>query len=102
LRQLGHDVAWVKEDSPGARDGDILARAEAEGRLLLTYDKGFGALACAARLPANCGIVLFRLSGSSPDADNRRAIAALVSRNDWAGQLAIVEDDRIRTRPIPP
>jgi predicted nuclease of predicted toxin-antitoxin system len=101
LRRLGHDVAWIKEDSPGASDPDVLARAQIEGRVVLTFDKGFGMLAHASRLPAACGIVLFRLTGRSPDIDNRRAIAALVSRDDWGGQFAIVEDDRIRTRPIP-
>ena|SRR5205814_10354154 len=47
------------------------------------------------------GVVLFRLHGSGPDADNARAIAALTSRDDWAEHFAVVTDDRVRLRPLP-
>lgn len=58
LRRAGHDVAWVRTDAPGSTDSQVLARAVAEGRLLLTFDKDFGDLAFHAGLPAGCGIVL--------------------------------------------
>lgn len=45
LRASGHDVAWLREDSPGADDEQALQRAQAEDRILLTFDKDFGALA---------------------------------------------------------
>jgi len=64
-------------------------------------DKDFGELAFAKRLPAECGIVLVRTTGSSPEVDNLRAVSALESRADWSGHFAIIEDDRIRTRPVP-
>jgi predicted nuclease of predicted toxin-antitoxin system len=78
-----------------------LARAQAEGRLLVTFDKDFGELAWRLKLPADCGVVLFRLTGASPAEDNARALAALTSRSDWAGHFAIVQDDRIRLRVLP-
>ena len=40
LRRRGHDVAWVRTDSPGVSDADVLARSVQEGRLLITFDKG--------------------------------------------------------------
>jgi predicted nuclease of predicted toxin-antitoxin system len=52
LRSRGHDVAWIRTDAPGSGDRDVLARAEAEGRLLITFDKDFGELAFRLRLPA--------------------------------------------------
>lgn len=45
LRAVGHDVAWVRVDAPGSSDADVLARAVRELRILLTFDKDFGALA---------------------------------------------------------
>ena len=39
LRAAGHDVAWVRTDAPASTDREVLARAEAEGRLLLTSDR---------------------------------------------------------------
>lgn len=101
LRQRGDDVTWVKEDQPGATDEEVLARAQAERRLLVTFDKDFGELACRVALPADCGVILFRLGGASPHEDNARVLAALTSRTDWAGHFAVVQDDRIRLRPLP-
>jgi predicted nuclease of predicted toxin-antitoxin system len=102
LRRRGHDVAWVAEDQRGASDDEVLTRAQRETRIVVTCDKDFGELAFVARLPAACGVVLLRLAGDSPAADNLRAVQALESRDDWAGHFAIVEDDRIRTRALPP
>jgi predicted nuclease of predicted toxin-antitoxin system len=42
LRAVGHDVVWVRTEAPGSPDDDVLARAQQEGRILLTFDKDFG------------------------------------------------------------
>jgi predicted nuclease of predicted toxin-antitoxin system len=101
LRRLGHDVASVKESMRGAEDREVLARAQAEGRLVVTFDKDFGELAYRFGLPASSGVILFRLSGSDPEIDNARALAALESGIDWVGSFAVVTNDRIRIRPLP-
>jgi len=74
LRHRGHDVLSAKESMRGAPDDVILARAQAEKRLLITQDKDFGELARVSGLPAACGVNLFRmpmpghsrLDGASP------------------------------------
>lgn len=38
LRVEGHDVLWIRESAPGSPDTDVLARAFAESRLLITFD----------------------------------------------------------------
>jgi predicted nuclease of predicted toxin-antitoxin system len=101
LRQRAHDVLSVKDGMRGAPDREILARAQAEGRIVVTCDRDFGELAFRFGLPAGCGVVLLRLSGSNPLTDNTRVLAALDSRTDWAGHFAVVTDDRIRMRPLP-
>ncbi len=101
LRQRGHDVLSVKESMRSGADDAILARAQAEDRTVVTHDKDFGELAFRSNLPASCGVVLFRLAGTDPDADNRRILEALESRTDWAGHFSVVTDDRIRMRPLP-
>jgi predicted nuclease of predicted toxin-antitoxin system len=70
LRRRGHDLLSVKESMRAAQDDEILARAQAEERIVITHDKDFGELAFRSKLPASCGVVLFRLSGSDPDTDN--------------------------------
>lgn len=102
LRQHGHDVVWIRTDSPGSSDGQVLARAGAESRVLVTFDKDFGELAFRTKLPASSGIVLFRISMASSAHIAHIAVMALESRTDWAGHFAVVEDTRIRMTPLPP
>ena len=101
LRQQGNDVLSVKESMRSERDEVILARAQTEQWIVVTHDKDFGELAFRSRLPASCGVILFRLAGSDPQSDNRRILEALGSRADWAGHFSVVTDDRIRMRRLP-
>jgi predicted nuclease of predicted toxin-antitoxin system len=101
LRSRGHDVAWVRTDAPGSSDRQVLDRAVAEDRLLITFDKDFGELAFRAGLPASCGVVLFRIRLTSPSQVAQRAAAALESRADWDGHFAVVLDDRVRMTLLP-
>ena len=101
LRSRGHDVLAVKESLRGATDTAILARAQQESRLVITQDKDFGELAFRYRLPAECGVVLFRLTRGDADDDRRRMLEVIESRADWAGQFAVATDDRVRIRPLP-
>jgi predicted nuclease of predicted toxin-antitoxin system len=66
LRARGHEVAWVRTDAPDSGDREVLARAAAEERLLITFDKDFGELAFRGGLPASSGIVLFRIRLAEP------------------------------------
>jgi predicted nuclease of predicted toxin-antitoxin system len=45
LRQRGHDVVWVRTEAPGSSDQEVLERAQAEDRIVATFDKDFGELA---------------------------------------------------------
>jgi predicted nuclease of predicted toxin-antitoxin system len=101
LRQQGHDVVWIHQAAPGTPDTDVLERAQRERRVVVTFDKDFGELAFRRGLAASVGVVLFRITLTSPDHAVRAAVAAFASRADWTGQFAVVEDDRIRLRALP-
>ena len=100
LRQRGHDVVWVHTEAPGSSDEQVLARAQAEDRILITFDKDFGELAFRAMLPASGGIILFRISAPSAAHVAQVAVAVLEGRTDWAGHFSVVEDSRIRMKPL--
>jgi len=101
LLDRGHDVSWIRRDAPGASDEQVLARSLNEGRILLTFDKDFGALVFQAGLSASAGVVLFRLTPRSPWYLAEMAVKALESRTDWEGHFAVVEDSRIRMTKLP-
>ncbi|MBI5102130.1 MAG: DUF5615 family PIN-like protein [Nitrospirae bacterium] len=100
LKKKKHDIVWVRTDCPGSNDEDILSRAIAEERILITFDKDFGELAFSQRLPAQCGIILFRIYGRTSAYTTEIISTAIESRNDWAGHFSVIEEDRIRMRPL--
>jgi predicted nuclease of predicted toxin-antitoxin system len=98
LRQSGHDVVWVRTAAPGRADEDILAWAEREHRVLLTFDQDFGELAWRSGLSASCGIVLFRLPMPSPNNVGALIASRLNERSDWQGHFSVIQPGRVRMR----
>jgi len=78
LRQEGHDVEWVRDVAPGIADPEVLRRAQADQRIVVTQDKDFGTLAFQARAGMPPGIVLVRVRGGL-DRRVARVVAALRS-----------------------
>jgi len=101
LRARGDDVVWVQTEMPGVDDRIILDAAVEENRIVLTFDKDFGELAFHYGLPASCGVVLFRIRLTAPEKVARRVVTALATRDDWTRRFSVVEEHRIRTRPLP-
>lgn len=100
LLARGHDVLWIRTDSPGVKDPQILARAQTEERVVLTFDKDFGELAFRHQLPAQSGIILCRLPGLPPSKLVRIVIQALASQSTWTGVFSVITEDRIRIIPL--
>lgn len=101
LRASNHDVLSVKESMSGSTDEEILQRAVAEQRVVVTFDKDFGELAFRARLPATCGVILFRFAQRGREADASRIAQVISSRTDWAGAFWIVTESQIKRRSLP-
>jgi predicted nuclease of predicted toxin-antitoxin system len=102
LRHLGHDVASVRTAAPGSsdEDEDVLRRAAAETRVLITADKDFGELAFRWGLPATSGVILLSIRGL-PETRATVLAAAIALREDWTGQFAVVESHRVRITALP-
>ena len=101
LQARGHDVRWVRTDAPGSTDAEVLDRAVAEDRIILTLDKDFGELAYRSQPAVPPGIILLRIAPLSPAYVTRLAVAALESRVDWVGHFAVIEPARVRLVPLP-
>jgi predicted nuclease of predicted toxin-antitoxin system len=100
LRELGHDVAYVAETAPAERDSEIIQRAQADGRLLLTEDKDFGDLVfrLGHQVP---GIVLLRIEPAMHDLKRRRFEAAVAHfGNGLTDRYTTIEPARFRSRPL--
>jgi predicted nuclease of predicted toxin-antitoxin system len=101
LRTAGHDVVYAAETAASADDREVITRAQAERRILLTEDKDFGDLVFrqAQSVP---GIVLLRIDPAS-HALKRLRLDAAITRfgDDLFGRYVTVEEARFRSRPLP-
>lgn len=93
-----HEVDWIRTSVPGASDADVLAKAQSEGRILLTFDKDFGDLARIRTLGGDCGVVLLRVIPRPGPVAAARLADLILSRDDWAGHFSVIEPGRIRMR----
>jgi predicted nuclease of predicted toxin-antitoxin system len=100
LRSNGYDVVWIRTLSPGISDPEVLKFAQAEDRVLLTFDKDFGELAFVTELPATSGIVLFRIESSSSIEMTEKIITAIELQDDWAGHFSMIDSNKIRMREL--
>jgi len=101
LRSAGHDVAAAAEEGQRTVDSELISRAHAEERILLTEDKDFGWLVFASGR-ASAGVILMRFPGGA-----RRTLvdAVLVLARERGSELvncfAVVEPGSVRIAPRP-
>jgi predicted nuclease of predicted toxin-antitoxin system len=99
LSQEGHDLLWVAEHAPGMQDREVMELARTQGRMLLTFDKDFGALALREGISAGNGILLVRGMSNDLSLLARQISQALALPIQWVGHFAVLEDDMIRVTP---
>lgn len=100
LRACGHDVLWIREKTPGISDMEVMGLGHREDRILITFDKDFGELVFCTKQPPACGVILFRIPMSSSAYIAKALVKIIESRDDWEGNFAVVEEDRIRIKPL--
>lgn len=93
-------MVWIREVDPGSSDESVLARAQTENRILITFDKDFGELVFHRGLSASSGIILFRIERPSAESLAERIVSILNSRSDWEGHYSVADEHTIRMRRI--
>lgn len=103
LRQQGHDVVHLREEGlQRLPDPEILEKARAEKRIVLTFDLDFADL-LALGVSDSPSVVIFRLRDETPASVNPRLIEVINARGKELerGALIVVEDSRYRMRRLP-
>ena len=104
LREAGHDAVHVRDYGlQTAEDEEIFEKAAREGRVLVSADTDFGTL-LALRQETNPSVVLFRrIHQRHPEAQVKLLLANFsnVAHALEKGCIVILEQTRIRIRPLP-
>jgi predicted nuclease of predicted toxin-antitoxin system len=103
LRNQAHDVVHLRDEGlQRLTDAEILVRAAAEQRIVLTFDLDFAELAFKGR-SAFPSIVIYRLTDQRPQHQIERLMAALIVAKQplESGAIVIVDDTRVRIRDLP-
>lgn len=98
LRAAGHDVVTVSDWSSDPGDPEIVRRAEAERRVLVTLDKDFGKLAMVHKMP-HFGII--RIAGGFRSDQHGLVLDQLLAEHGDlldAGAMIVVEGTKMRVR----
>jgi len=96
LREHEHDVFSVYEDARGMDDSDVVQKAFAENRILITNDKDFGERVYREHRPHR-GVVLLRLENERAAVKIgvlRQLLASYADR--LADQYVVVTETRVR------
>lgn len=103
LRRAGHDVAAIGELAPGIADEAVLAFARENGRVLITFDRDFGELVYHRGAPVPPGIIYLRVRPTSVTSAGE-AVERLLRPSSIIipGHFIVVDDDKVRQRPLPP
>lgn len=99
LRSAGHDTSWVREEFPQWEDLQLVEIAEAQARILLTFDKGFVQLATQRRRALrNSGIVVFRVHPAT--AEGLMAVLPILEivGDGWLGHASTLTPDGVATK----
>jgi predicted nuclease of predicted toxin-antitoxin system len=97
LAVLGHDAIWAGDWPQDPGDEEILSRANAEERILVTLDKDFGELAIVRGRP-HCGIIRLVNIPVRQFATVCHEILSRYSGDLASKSLITVTEDRIRIR----
>jgi predicted nuclease of predicted toxin-antitoxin system len=99
LRELGNDVAAIRETRPRMPDEEVLASAVESSAVLLTEDKDFGELVFVQQRDFS-GVVLLRLHGLTKDQKADVVVATVDTYGDrLVGAFTVVSSRQVRIRP---
>ncbi len=95
---MGYDSISIIESMKGASDEEIMQKAVAEDRVVITNDKYFGRLVAFYKLP---GMILLRLKDESIE-NKVKAVSLVVASHGEAipGNIIVVSEKKIRVQRI--
>lgn len=101
LRNAGHNVASIIEDTPGINDCAVLMQACKEKRIILTFDRDYGELIYRNKSVTPVGVIYFRFAPSIPEEPAKILLNILKAGEvPLLGKFTVIERGRIRQKTL--
>jgi predicted nuclease of predicted toxin-antitoxin system len=101
LRHQGYDVVAVIEIMPGAKDRQVMEKANRESRITLTFDRDYGELVFRFKLPLPAGVVYLRFIPVNPEEPANYILDLLENKNlVLEGKFTVGRRNRVRQQPL--
>ena len=101
LREAGHDVVSISEETPGITDSQVLSRAVSEQRIILTFDRDYGVMIYRLKLP-HSPVVFLRYDPLSPEEPAHHILRLLrIPELVLLNRFTVADRINIRQRPLP-
>lgn len=99
LRRNGYTVRSVQEEMPGLSDEQVIATAQAEQLIILTFDSDYGELIFKYGVTNPPSVVYFRDKGDHPEYVGHLLLDLIrKSSIDFSQSFTVVEEKNIRQR----
>ena len=100
LRDEGLNVLAISESCSGMKDSQVLELAVAEQRWLITFDRDYGELVFARRLPAPPAVILLRVESYRPAEPSDWLLRMFRDADEYLGKFVAFDGQTSRIRPL--
>jgi predicted nuclease of predicted toxin-antitoxin system len=100
LRESGFDVLAIAETFAGITDQEVLALAVREQRWLVTFDRDYGDLLFARRLPASPALILLWVASYRPAEPAAWIIELIRNNQEYLGKFIVFDGNTLRSQPL--
>lgn len=101
LEEKGYNIKYVSTENAGISDEDVIELANAEERILITFDSDFGDLIFKKKKVIKTGVIFLRLGQFMPDEPGAILISLFKENKlDFTGKISVVTKETVRQRVI--
>lgn len=100
LRDAGHDVASVAELAPRISDTKVMTIAHEEQRVVVTFDRDYGALVFGQKLPMPGGVLYLRFQPVFPTEPAEYLIRLIEAGIELEGKFTTSTRKKMRQRSL--
>lgn len=102
LRSEGHDAVHLREEGlQKLPDPSIFQKGDAEGRVVITFDLGFGEIVASSRQTVSVIVYRLRNARARRQVERLRAVLGAVLEDLEQGAVVVIEETRHRVRRLP-